>query len=80
MLIVTATNVTKLTAKKTSKPVLSRKDGTADYDVWLGINTHCLWRGVVTGHIRAQGASVLLRHIADAIDAHPRSEPARKKA
>lgn len=70
MLIVTATNVT---GEK-----LARKDGTSDYDVWVGINQHCIWLGPIKGHIRDAGAAVLLRKIADSMDVHPRSEPGKK--
>lgn len=59
MLIATAHNIT---------PDGAREDGTADYDVWIGINRHCIWRGSVNGHIRATGAAVLLRLIADRMD------------
>lgn len=67
MLIVTATNVTRTRANKgkCGQPILAREDGTADYDVWVGINHHCLWRGEVNGHVRDVGAEVLLRLIAD---------------
>ena len=67
MLIITATNVTHSRAKNGNpgQPILARKDGTADYDVWVGINQHCLWKGSVNGHVRDAGAEVLLRLIAD---------------
>jgi hypothetical protein len=70
MLIVTATNVTHERCKpgKTGKPVLARKDGTADYDVWVGINHHCIWHGSLKGHRRDAGAAKLLRLIADKMD------------
>lgn len=71
MLIVTATNVTKVGTKRP----LARKDGTSDYEVWVGINQHRIWDGPIKGHKRNAGAAVLLRLIADAMEAHPRSEP-----
>lgn len=46
----------------------------SDYDVWIGINQHCIWRGMVTGHVRANGAQALLRKIADAMDNRPQEE------
>ena len=64
MLIVTATNVTKEKRKK----VLARKDGTADYDVWVGINQVCIWRGEIKCHTRDNGAAELLRRIATRMD------------
>lgn len=64
-LILTATNVTF--QARTGK--LARKNGTADYDVWLGINSHRIWSGKVYGHKRAAGATALLRLIADKIEA-----------
>jgi len=71
MLIVTATNVTHERAKpgKNGVPCLARPDGTADYDVWVGINQHMIWRGSVNKHHRAKGAAALLRLIADKIEA-----------
>jgi len=60
MLIVTAQNVT-------DGGTLADKDGKAKYDVWVGINHHCIWHGPITGHVRAQGAQALLRRIADAM-------------
>lgn len=62
MLIVTAHNVTS-----PEKGVLAREDGTADYDVWVGINQHCIWKGSVT-HRRELGAAELLRMIALGMD------------
>lgn len=61
MLIVTATNVTP-------RGVV-RKNGTADYEVWVGINQHCIWRGNIDNHIRDNGAGELLRTIANQMDA-----------
>lgn len=60
MFICTASNVT---------PNLARPDGTADYDVWVGINQHLIWRGSVNGHKRDAGAAALLRLIADRLEA-----------
>jgi hypothetical protein len=70
MLILTATNVTHERARsgKSGKQVLARKDGTADYEVWLGINQQCIWQGSVNRHVRANGAAELLRKIADRMD------------
>lgn len=52
-------------------PDLAREDGTADYDVEVSINRKSyIWAGQINGHIREQGAAVLLRKIADAIDQH----------
>ena len=63
MFILTATNVTDL-ANRT----LARSDGTADYDVWVGINQHMIWRGSINGHVRSDGGAKLLRLIADAME------------
>ena len=60
MLILTAQNITKVKGK----PAPVREDGTADYDVWIGINHVCIWKGRVIEHDRAKGASALLRLIA----------------
>lgn len=65
MLILTAENVTGPKKKK----VLARPDGTADYEVWVGINQHCIHRGKIAGHVRASGAAQLLRLIADDMEA-----------
>jgi len=63
MLIVTAVNVT-------GDGRLAREDGTADYDVWIGINHHhCIWRGPVKNFVRDRNAAELLREIANAMDA-----------
>ncbi len=62
MLIVTAENVT-------GDRKLARADGTADYEVWVGINQHLIWRGSLNGHQRSAGAAKLLRLIADKMDA-----------
>jgi hypothetical protein len=64
MLIVTATNVTD-----TENRLLSRPDGTSDYEVWIGVNHGCIWRGNVCGHVRDRGAAALLRLIADKMEA-----------
>lgn len=78
MLIVTATNVTHARAKsgKCGQPVLAHKDGTADYDVWVGINHHRIWSGEVNGHVRDAGAEVLLRAIADKMESTREMEAA----
>lgn len=68
MLIITATNVTPL-------DVLARSDGTADYDVSVGLNRRTIWRGSVNGHKRADGAATLLRLIADRMDKALANEP-----
>lgn len=70
MFIVTAENVTSARCKpgKLGKAILARADGTADYDVWVGINHHLIWRGSVNGHQRAKGAATLLRLIADKVE------------
>jgi hypothetical protein len=65
MLIVTATNVTKEKRKK----VIVRKNGMADYDIWVGINHNCIWRGSVKNHDRCTGAPELLRRIANNMEA-----------
>lgn len=59
MLIATAINLT---------PNLQRLNGTADYDVWVGINQHCIWRGNVNNHQRDSGAAALLRRIAERME------------
>ncbi len=78
MFIVTATNVThkRCAPGKRGEPLLARKDGTADYDVWVGINQHMIWRGSVNGHKRDAGAAALLRLIADKVEAN--GEPFHK--
>lgn len=54
---------------------LQREDGTADYDVEVSVNrARIIFRGQVMCHVRAEGASKLLRLIADAIDSAPRKE------
>jgi len=65
MLILTAENITD---KK--KRLAVRGDGTADYDVWVGINQVCIWHGKIKRHTRQAGAAPLLRMIADEIDKH----------
>lgn len=55
-------------------------DGTAQYDCRVAINERLLWGGSVSYHVRAEGAAALLRRIADAMDAHPRSQPAGGKS
>lgn len=70
MLILTAHNVT---------PNGNREDGTADYDVWIGINRTCIWRGSVNGHMRHTGAVALLRKIADEMESHVRHRRWPKK-
>lgn len=59
MLIATAQNIT---------PNLAREDGTAKYDVWVGVNQMCIWRGTVDGHVRMDGAPALLRLIAETME------------
>jgi hypothetical protein len=72
MLIITALNVT---TNKTGEKVLQRKNGTADYLVEVAVNyLPPIFIGSIKNHIRDQGASALLRRIADAIDA-----PQKKK-
>jgi len=66
MLILTAENITD---KK--KRLVVRGDGTADYDVWVGINEHCIWRGKIKRHIRETGAASLLRLIAGEMEKCP---------
>jgi hypothetical protein len=71
MLIVTAQNVTAQNdgPHDASKgPKLVRKDGTADYVAWVGINHVMIWTGTVNGHVRAKGAAALLHMIADRMD------------
>jgi hypothetical protein len=63
MFILTAHNVTNPDGK-----MLARADGTARYDVWVGINQHAIWRGIIDGHIRNEGGAKLLRLIADAME------------
>lgn len=65
MLLVTAVNVT-------GKGRLQRPDGTSDYEVWVGINTKRIWDGTITSHVRDDGASVLLRTIADRMEGSAR--------
>ncbi len=78
MLILTATNVTHTRAAKgkCGQPVLAREDGTADYDVWVGINHHCLFSGQLKGHARNAGAETLLRLIADKMESTRQMEEA----
>src|SRR5882672_5268803 len=68
MLILTAGNVTG--------PGQLEKEGLANYIVWIGVNNRQIWAGPVNEHIRAEGASKLLRKIADAMD-NNRSEPSK---
>ena len=66
MLIVTAVNVTY---NKAGNQVLYREDGTSDYRVEVAVNTQPpIFKGSVTNHVRDEGASVLLRRIADEMD------------
>ena len=52
-----------------SQLALSRDNGTADYDVEVSINRRrFIWVGKIKNHVRAEGASKLLRLIADAMD------------
>lgn len=67
-----------LTAHNVSGGVGTKPDGTADYDVWVGINQVRIWGGKVTGHLRNAGAAVLLRKIADRMDNTPPSLPPKK--
>lgn len=60
-LIVHAVNVT-------GDGKLARKNGTADYEVWVGINHHCIWRGNVNSFKRDRMAAALLREIADRME------------
>lgn len=60
MLIVTAVNVTP--------EGLQDQNGKAQYDVWMGINHRCIWRGSVQDHVRDAGAAELLRRIANTMD------------
>lgn len=57
MLIVLAHNTTD------TKP-----DGTSDYDVELRVNERIFAKVQIKGHVRALGAAVLLRKIADVMD------------
>jgi hypothetical protein len=67
MLIITALNVT---TNKTGEKVLQRKNGTADYLVEVSVNyLPPIFIGSINNHIRDQGASALLRRIADVMDA-----------
>lgn len=67
MLILTAVNVTR---SITGDSILARPDGMADYDVWIGINQHCIWRGSIFDFKRDQQAAALLRRIADEMEKH----------
>jgi hypothetical protein len=60
-----------VTAHNTTDGNGTRPDGTADYNVWVGINQDCIWKGAVTGHLRARGAAALLRKIAAQMKAKP---------
>ncbi len=72
MFIVTATNVTRDrdTTNRIEWNSLEREDGTADYDVSVGINDFVIWRGSVNRHKRDAGAAALLRLIADKVEAN----------
>jgi hypothetical protein len=61
MLILTATNATV--------GGLSNAEGFANYNVWVGINQHCIWRGEIRDHLRESGAAELIRRIAVAMEA-----------
>ena len=67
MLIVQAVNTTHERAKRgqCGERVLERADGTADYDVLVGVNRRVIWKGSIKNHVRDAGAEVLLRSIAD---------------
>ena len=54
MLSITAINLTGLV-----------NDKPCDYEVSVRINLIEIWNGVVTGHMRADGWTMLLRQIAD---------------
>jgi hypothetical protein len=50
---------------------LEKPDGTADYEVEVSVNRRkFIWTGAILGHVRKEGASKLLRLIADAMDRH----------
>lgn len=72
MLIVTAVNVT-------GDGKFTHADGTADYDVWVGINQRCIWRGSITGHKRDAGAQALLRLIADRMEEEREASPTAER-
>jgi hypothetical protein len=61
MLILTAGNIA-------GDGKLSDEKGFAKYDVWVGVNHQQIWAGKIDEHLRSNGASGLLRAIADAID------------
>jgi len=66
MLIVTAVNVT---INNEGYQVLYRENGTADYKVEVAVNTQPpIFKGAVKNHVRDEGASALLRRIADEMD------------
>lgn len=47
----------------------TKEDGTSDYAVEVNVNkSRIIFQGQVKNHIRAAGASVLLRLIADEMD------------
>lgn len=64
MLILTATNVTQARGKQ----ALVKEDGTADYEVWLGINHHCIYKGPVNCVRTHDSAPQLLRAIANKVE------------
>ena len=65
MLIVTAVNVTY---NENGDRVLVMDDGVADYMVEVAVNSSPpIWHGGVH-HVRDEGASALLRRIADEMD------------
>lgn len=65
MFILTACNITQ---EPNGKQVLAHSDGSAEYDVWVGINQRMIWKGTLSGHIRSHGGAALLRLIADRME------------
>jgi hypothetical protein len=67
MLILNAHNVTENG---------EHSDGTAEYEVWVGVNGRAIWQGSIRGHVRRGGAAALLYLIAKEMERTPR-EPHR---
>jgi hypothetical protein len=57
----------------------TKEDGTSDYGVEARVNERVIARLEVRGHVRAAGATTLLRKIADAWDKQEAYERLQKR-
>jgi len=56
-------------AQNLLKDALERPDGTADYDVEVSVNrVRYIWTGKILGHVRASGATSLLKKIVEEME------------